>query len=129
MARSPISKDGKARQMLCPLEALKNLADTIPAAAHTPLFSWQDKQGETHPMVRDTALSFINGWFIAMGFGTTYGHSFQIGGVSFYLSQKVDPEVIRLMGQWQSLAYQVYICAFEEVTSRHTANLAAPYGL
>ncbi|KAI0732584.1 hypothetical protein C8Q72DRAFT_743636, partial [Fomitopsis betulina] len=54
-------------------------------------------------------LSFINRHFSALGYGTTFGHSFRIGGASFYLSQKVDPEIVRIMGCWRSLAYQVYI--------------------
>ncbi|KAI0766171.1 hypothetical protein BD413DRAFT_697424 [Trametes elegans] len=114
---------------LCPLEALQNLAARNPAGAEAPLFSWRDNKGEQRPMVRDTALKFINSKFLALGFGTTFGHSFRIGGASFYLSQKVDPEVVRIMGRWRSLAYQVYIRAFEQVASRHTANLAAGYGL
>ncbi|KAI0348854.1 hypothetical protein OH77DRAFT_1385565, partial [Trametes cingulata] len=61
------------------------------------------------PMVRDTAICFINERFGSMGLGTAFGHSFRIGGASFYLSQKVDPEVVRIMGRQRSLAYQVYI--------------------
>lgn len=80
-------------------------------------------------MVRDTALKFINERFTIRGMGTTFGHSFRIGGASFYLSQKVDPEIVHIMGRWRSLAYQVYIRAFEQVASRHTANLANNYGL
>ena len=114
---------------LCPLDALQNLASVVPALAQVPLFSWRDRQGNHRPMVRDTALAFINGRFTGMGIGTTFGHSFRIGGASFYLSQKVDPEVVRIMGRWRSLAYQVYIRAFEQVASRHTANLASNYGL
>lgn len=114
---------------LCPLDALRNLAHIVPATAGEPLFSWRDRNGNTRPMVRDTALKFVNERFTSLGYGTTFGHSFRIGGASFYLSQKVDPEVVRIMGRWRSLAYQVYIRAFEQVSSRHTANLPANYGL
>lgn len=80
-------------------------------------------------MVRDTAMSFINARLTGLGYGTTFGHSDRIGGVSFYLSQKVDPEVVRILGRWRSLAYQVYIRAFEQVASQHVAHLASNYGL
>ncbi|OSD06416.1 DNA breaking-rejoining enzyme [Trametes coccinea BRFM310] len=114
---------------LCPIDAIRNLASVVPALASDPLFSWRDNLGDIRPMVRDTALSFINGRFTSLGYGTTFGHSFRIGGASFYLSQKVDPEVVRIMGRWRSLAYQVYIRAFEQVASRHTAHLPSNYGL
>ncbi|CAL1697734.1 unnamed protein product [Somion occarium] len=113
---------------LCALQALQNLFRVVPATSRDPLFSWRDKQGVIRPMVRDVALSFINSIFRASGWGTTFGHSFRIGGASFYLSQKVDPEIVRLIGRWRSLAYETYIRAFEQVNSRHTANLAGNYG-
>ncbi|KAI0078951.1 DNA breaking-rejoining enzyme, partial [Panus rudis PR-1116 ss-1] len=108
----------------CPIAALENLARVVPAGPSDPLFSWRDGQGNIRPMVRDTALKFINNILKAWGWGTAFGHSFRIGGASFLLAQKVDPEIIRLMGRWRSLAYQVYIRAFEQVASRHIANIA-----
>ncbi len=113
---------------LCPLDALQNLASVVPAGPSDPLFSWRDQRGHARPMVRDTALKFINSKFTERGFGTTFGHSFRIGGASFFLSQGVNPEIVRLMGRWRSLAYEVYIRAFEQVASHHTAHLAANYG-
>ncbi|KAI0665643.1 hypothetical protein C8Q78DRAFT_932820, partial [Trametes maxima] len=100
---------------LCPLDALRNLASVVPAAARDPLFSWRDNRGEIHPMLRDTTLEFINRTLASKGYGSAFGHSFRIGGASFYLSQKVDPEIVRIMGRWKSMAYQVYIRAFEQV--------------
>ena len=43
----------------------------------------------------------------------------------FYLARKVDPEIVRLAGRWKSLAYQVYIRAFEQIASQHLANMAS----
>lgn len=114
---------------LCPLDALKNLAKVVPVTKEEPLFCWRDRTGSTRPMVHDTTLKFISERFTTQGMETTFSHSFRIGGASFYLSQKVDPEVVRIMGRWRSLAYQVYIRAFKQVASRHTANLTNNYGL
>lgn len=108
---------------LCPIAALRNLSQVVPAAATHPLFSWRDRYGNVRPLVRDAALERINGILNGMGYGTTYGHSFRIGGASFYLAQKVDPEVVRLAGRWRSLAYEAYIRAFEQVSSRHMGGL------
>jgi hypothetical protein len=51
----------------------------------------------------------INSILKAWGWGTTFGHSFRIRRALFYLSQKVDPEIVRIAGCWRSLAYEAYI--------------------
>jgi hypothetical protein len=45
----------------------------------------------------------------AWGWGTAFGHSFRIGGASFFLVQGVNPEIVCLAGRWKSLAYEAYI--------------------
>src|SRR4051812_40060428 len=72
---------------LCPIEALTNMANVTPAGTSEPLFSWRDKTGIARPMVKDRVLACINVIFQAWGWGTAFGHSFQIGGTSFYLAQ------------------------------------------
>jgi len=110
---------------LCPLAALHNLALIVPALADDPLFSWRDAKGDIRPMSKNRALERINAIFIAWGWGTSFRHSFRIGGASFYLAKKVDPEIVRIAGRWKSLAYETYIRAFEQISSRHLANAAS----
>jgi hypothetical protein len=112
------------QQGLCPLEALENLARVVPAGPNDPLFLWMDRRGNVRPMVKDAALEKINSIIMLHGWGTMFGHSFRIGGASFYLAQGVNPKVVRIAGRWKSLAYQAYIRAFELVASRHLSNLA-----
>ncbi|KAG1867295.1 hypothetical protein DFJ58DRAFT_769310 [Suillus subalutaceus] len=107
---------------LCPLAALRNLTMVVPALADDPLFSWRDSRGEIRPMVRVRALERINLILRAWGWGTPFGHSFRIGGASFYLAKKVDPEIIRIAGRWKSLAYETYIRAFEQISSQPLAD-------
>ncbi|KAJ7018794.1 hypothetical protein C8F04DRAFT_1149944 [Mycena alexandri] len=109
---------------LCPLDALRNLARVVPAAPMDPLFSWRDRRGEIRPMVKTAALQRINAILGAWGWGTAFGHSFRIGGASFYLAKGVTPEIVRLAGRWKSLAYEAYIRAFEQIASRYMAGLA-----
>ncbi|KAI0073629.1 hypothetical protein K474DRAFT_1580154, partial [Panus rudis PR-1116 ss-1] len=99
----------------CPISALQNLAHVVPAGPDDPMFSWRDTYGKIRPLVKKAALQRINAAFKALGHTTVYGHSFRIGGASFYLSQKTDPEVVRILGRWRSLAYEAYIRAFEQV--------------
>ncbi|KIJ57151.1 hypothetical protein M422DRAFT_150123 [Sphaerobolus stellatus SS14] len=103
----PSAKTMKARKVqsvflteqknLCPLAALRNLFQV----------------GNVHPMVKQTAIKFINGILTGWGWGTSFGHSFRIGSASYFLTQKVDPEIIHIAGRWKSLAYETYIHAFE----------------
>lgn len=43
-------------------------------------------------------LARINGILVTHGWGTTFGHSFSIGGASFDLAQKVDSESFAWLG-------------------------------
>lgn len=81
---------------LCPLAALHNLALVVPALTDDPLFSWCDGKGNIWPMAKAHAIEQINSILVAWGWGTSFGHSFQIRGASFYLAQKIDPEIIGL---------------------------------
>ena len=73
-------------------------------------------------MVKTTAMAHINAILKAHGWGTAFGHSFCIGGASFYLSQKIDLEIVCLADRWRSLTYEAYICAFEQIASLHLGN-------
>jgi hypothetical protein len=110
---------------LCPIDALQNLARVVPAGPNDPLFSWRDRHGDIRPMVKTKAITHINAVLKTWGWGTAFGHSFRIGGASFYLSQKVSPEIVRIAGRWRSLAYEAYIRAFEQIASRHLGGLLA----
>ncbi len=72
---------------LCPLAALQNLLNVVPASPANPLFSWRDKSGTIRPSVRATAIGKINKILSAAKFGNAFGHSFRIGGASFYLAK------------------------------------------
>ena len=108
---------------LCPLAALCNLFQVVPARASDPLFSWRDSSCNIRPMNKSAALDHLNSILSAWGWGNAFGHSFRIGGASFYLAQKVDPEIVRLAGRWKSLAYETYIRAFEQTASQHLGNI------
>jgi hypothetical protein len=115
--------------MLCPLEALSNLARVLgPAHADGPLFAWRDRRGRIRPLRREAALKRINTALAAGGWKPMFGHSFRIGGASYYLSQKVSPEIVRIAGRWRSLAYEAYIWAFEAVVNQHMGGFDVPEG-
>ena len=104
---------------LCPLDVLRNLVSVVPAESSDPLFSWRDGSGAIRPMVKSATLKRINGILGPFGWGTSFGHSFRIGGVSYFLAKGVSAELVRIQGRWRSLAYEVYIRSFELITSCH----------
>ncbi|KAF8572979.1 hypothetical protein K439DRAFT_1376880 [Ramaria rubella] len=111
---------------LCPIEALISLSLVVPAGPNEPLFSWRDIHGDICPMVKIRTIDRINSILNSHGWGNSFRHSFRIGGASYYLAQKVDPEIVRLAGRWKSLAYEAYIRAFEQIASAHLSNLPSP---
>ena len=105
----------------CPIDALVHLSRLVPAGPSDPLFSWKDKNGQVRPMVRSKALQRINSIFSERGWGTSFGHSFRIGGASHYLAQGVNPDIVKIGGRWKSNAYELYIRSFELILSRRLA--------
>ena len=57
----------------------------------------------------------INAIFQAWGWRTSFGHSFRIGGPSFYLAQGKNPEHIRTARRWN-------IHSFELIANRHLSD-------
>jgi len=108
---------------LCPFEALCNLAEVVPAGPDDPLFSWCNCLGDVQHMVKSKAINHINSVIRAWSWGTTFGHSFRIGGASYYLSQKVNPEIVCIAEHWHSLAYEADVRAFEQVALHRLGGL------
>ncbi|KIJ55428.1 hypothetical protein M422DRAFT_240048 [Sphaerobolus stellatus SS14] len=52
---------------ICPLAVLRNLFNVVPARATDPLFSWTDDKGNIQPMMKQTAIKFINDIFTGWG--------------------------------------------------------------
>jgi len=74
-------------------------------------------------MAKPRIMERINGILDANRVPRTYGRPFRIGGASFYMANKVDPEIVRIAGRWRSIVYKTYIWSFEQVISRHLENL------
>jgi hypothetical protein len=108
----------------CPLQALSQLFTTVPASPFDPLFSWRDHDNRVRPMTRRAFMSRVNTILQAWGWGTAFGHSFRIGGASFYLASGVSPETVRLAGRWKSIAFDTYIRSFGLVAARQLSNRA-----
>ena len=108
---------------LCPIEALYNLKNVVPAGRDHPLFSWSDGGGSIRPMAKPKFMKRFNDILEENKIPRVYGHSFRIGGASHYLACGVNPEIVRLDGRWRSLSYETYIRGFELAISHHLGDL------
>ena len=106
------------------MTALHNMARVTQAGSNDPLFSWRDSSGNIRPLVKKAAMERVNAVLEQHGWDATFDRSFRIGGASYFLAQKVDPEVVRIAGRWKLLAYETYIRGFEQVVSKHLAHMA-----
>ncbi|KAL7410158.1 hypothetical protein BDY24DRAFT_355220 [Mrakia frigida] len=98
---------------LCPMQAVNHLQQLVGGVdVDVPLFSWS-KDGVVRPVTRSSFLKRVNGILIAAGINITFGHSLRIGGATFYLSEGRPVELVRIAGRWKSLAFELYIRAFE----------------
>ena len=66
-------------------------------------------------------LKRVSGIWTRAGDGQFFGHSLRIGGASFYLARGVSVEIVRMLGRWKTVAYELYVRAFEMIAPQHLA--------
>ena len=108
---------------LCPLAALHNMYEVTKTAATAPLFSWVDARGDVRPITKKSAMERVNEILEQKGWNSTFGHSFRIGGASYYLAKGVNPDILRVAGRWKSNAFEVYLRSFEHTVTTHMGDV------
>jgi hypothetical protein len=91
-------------------------------SASSPLCSYLDGNGSRYLLTRNKLLSRVNDILSSGGFDTISGHSFRVGGTSFYLISGVSPEVVKSMGRWKSDAFLMYWRFVSDIASLHLAK-------
>lgn len=89
------------------------------------LFAWRDKQGVARPLTRSAFLKRLGSAWQAEWGGKVFGHSFRIGGASFFLAKGCETKDVQLLGRWKSDAFHVYVRAFEMIAPQRFAMRAA----
>jgi hypothetical protein len=95
----------------------------IYSSSDVPLVSYRDRQGVRWLLTRHVLLNRINAILSAKGLDNVMGHSFRVGGTSFYLLAGVPPDVVKAMGRWKSDAFLVYWRFVDEIVSVHLRNI------
>lgn len=99
LPRAKTAKPGKVQDVflvkegngLSPLHAFWHMAFLTSARAND---SWRDRCGDVRPATKDAMMKHINSILQVRSWGTSFDHSFRIGGASFYLGKGVSPEIV-----------------------------------
>jgi hypothetical protein len=97
---------GRSGSIVCPVEALlAYLAVRPPGGTH--LFVWEDGR----PLTRANLVFHLKQALGSMGFDMARysGHSFRIGAATSAAAAGVPDHLIKILGRWQSDAYQLYV--------------------
>lgn len=113
---------GRTNRELCPVAALLDYIarrGTSPG----PLFIYENSQ----PLTRNNLVREVRSALTAMGIDAApySGHSFRIGAATTAAATGVEDAVIKILGRWQSTAYQQYVRVPRHTLTNISCRLAA----
>ncbi|KAF7334413.1 putative reverse transcriptase domain protein [Mycena venus] len=111
-----------------PVQAVENTISVNNIPADQPLFSYRTKNGGLICLTRRKFLKRCNEIWSRHGFPAFTGHSFRIGGTTELLLAGVHPDVVQVMGRWQSDAYKVYWRRMDILSTVHWEGRAGEFG-
>ena len=112
---------GRTHKPLCPVLAVLNYMAVRPPG-EGPLLIWNDGS----PLSRDQFLGSIKSILVEANIDPTAysGHSFRIGAATSAAASGIPDHMIKLLGRWQSEAYQLYIRTPQESLASVFTQLA-----
>ena len=114
---------GRTNDDLCPVAALLAYI-AVRGMSAGPLFFFQDGRYLT----KESFISWVRSALDTLGINSAEyaGHSFRIGAATTAAEQGIEDSVIKMLGRWESSAYQVYIQTSRELLAAMSKRLAAP---
>lgn len=97
---------GRTSATICPVSAILNFLAVRPSGVG-PLFVHQDGT----PLLRAQFVAKLKDALSAAGVDNRYysGHSFRIGAATTAAAAGVPDHIIKMLGRWESSAYQLYV--------------------
>jgi hypothetical protein len=85
------------------------------------VFAWRDpKTKEAHPLTKSSWITVVRKWYAMAGIRYyVVGHSFRIGGASYWLAIGTPPDIVRWLGRWSSTSFDLYIRGFRLIAAQH----------
>ncbi len=114
---------GKTDEELCPVSALLAYL-AIRGNESGPLFRLNDGRYLT----KEIFIAKVRAALSVLGLdSSTYaGHSFRIGAATTAAEIGIEDSVIKMLGRWDSSAYQLYVRASRQVLASVSRRLASP---
>ncbi|KAI8503309.1 hypothetical protein Bbelb_191300 [Branchiostoma belcheri] len=102
---------------LCPRHAYVNMCSLLPVGSDSPAFLVPGSAGRLVSLTHASLVAHLKTLLAAAGLpsGDYSGHSFRRGGATFAWHCGADPQIIKLLGDWSSDAFQSYLdSSFEQ---------------
>lgn len=85
--------------------------------------TFRDEMGRRRIMTKKMFLSRCNNVWVGHGIERITGHSFRIGGTTFFLVMGIKPDVVKVLGRWKSDAFLRYWRSLDALASQHIENI------
>ncbi|GAA5955825.1 hypothetical protein JCM8115_004333 [Rhodotorula mucilaginosa] len=114
---------------ICPLEAMRNHRRVNNPGPQDFLFASRPRNpsgwGEgLYPLTGDWFRNRINSILTSANRSPLNGHSWRIGGATFYLLAGVHPDFIRVIGRWKSDAFYRYWRKIKAIAAKYLTDAA-----
>ena len=113
----------KQKGSINPIESIRNHIRTNKLAPEDPLFAYRNQKGELVALTKAEFLKTCNSIWKKKGIQRITGHSFRIGGTTYYLLQGVNPDVVKKLGRWKSDAFLRYWRSLDKLAVIHIENI------
>ncbi len=113
----------KQRGKINPIESIQNHIRRNKLSPEDPLFAYRNHKGELVALTKAEFLKTCNMVWKKKGIQRITGHSFRIGGTTFYLLQGVNPDVVKKLGRWKSDAFLRYWRSLDKLAVLHIENI------
>ena len=109
---------------LCPVKALIKMFQAVPLSNNAALFSFTDGKPITYAYYQRFLKSCIQ--YIGLDKNCFSSHSFRRGAVSLAIKCGIPESMVKIMGDWKSECYKMYINCPLEVRCNFASMFAEP---
>jgi len=112
-----------------PITAVDNHASVNSLSPHDPFASyWDPSKNKRLTLTKDKFLGRCNDIWKRNDIKRFTGHSFRIGGTTYFLISGVNPDAVKCFGRWLSNSFLDYWRQLDDLAVQHIEMIAAEKG-